>query len=318
MTHQPIRRHLLPLLGPALVIVLALTAAGCGSEKQRAATARQSVDVSGAFATKPRIHIDAPLKVSKTSSWVLERGNGDKVTSQATAILQLTLADGRTGKTAISTFDQGGRPLEVTLGDQVFPSLVKALTGARAGSRVVVASSSRDAYGDRGAPQIGIKAGDPVVMVADVVSTDPTSVMHGPDGATADPPRGMPQLKESGGTPTGFDFTRRRPPHGLVSYELRKGTGQQVKAPARVTVNYLGVVWGGQKPFDESYTKQPTSFSVGLGSVIKCWDRGLDGVREGARVVLVCPPRLAYGKNPQPHIPGNSTLVFVVDVLGVG
>lgn len=314
MTHQPIRRLLLPALG----IVLGLSAAGCGSAKDPAPSARDSVDVSGDFASKPNIDIHAPLKVSKTASWVLRTGQGDKVSAQATTILHLTLADGRTGKTAISTFDQGTHPLEVTLGDQVFPSLVRALTGKRAGSRVVVASSSRDAYGDRGAPQIGIKAGDPVVMVADIISTDPTSVLHEPDGESAAPPRGMPQLRESQGRPTGFGWDKAAKPRKLASYELRKGTGPQVHDPARVTVNYLGEVWGGKKPFDESYSKEPTSFSVGLGSVIKCWDQGLDGVREGARVVLVCPPALGYGKAPQPNIPGNSTLVFVVDVLGVG
>lgn len=314
MTHQPIRRLLLSALG----IVLALSAVACGSRSDPATSAREAVDVSGDFATKPTIDIDSPMKVGKTSSWVLRQGDGDKVTAQATTILHLTLADGRTGKTAISTFDQGSRPLEVTLGEQVFPSLVTALTGKRAGSRVVVASSSRDAYGERGAPQIGIKAGDPVVMVADIVSTDPTSVLDGPEGDDAAPPRGMPQVREAKGVPSGFVWGKAAKPRKLVTYQLRKGAGPQVRSPSRVTVNYLGTVWAGKKPFDESYSKEPTSFSVGLGSVIKCWDQGLEGVREGARVVLVCPPALAYGKSPQPNIPGRSTLVFVVDVLGVG
>ena len=34
--------------------------------------------------------------------------------------------------------------------------------------------------------------------------------------------------------------------------------------------------------------------------------------------MLVCPPGTAYGAKAQPDIPANSTLVFVVDVLGVG
>jgi peptidylprolyl isomerase len=35
-------------------------------------------------------------------------------------------------------------------------------------------------------------------------------------------------------------------------------------------------------------------------------------------VMLICPPATAYGKASQPGIPANSTLVFVIDVLGVG
>ena len=34
--------------------------------------------------------------------------------------------------------------------------------------------------------------------------------------------------------------------------------------------------------------------------------------------MLICPPDSAYGKAAQPGIPANSTLVFVIDVLGVG
>ena len=52
--------------------------------------------------------------------------------------------------------------------------------------------------------------------------------------------------------------------------------------------------------------------------MIPCWNKGLDGVKAGSRVVLVCPPASAYGARKQPNIPANSTLVFVVDVLGIG
>ena len=34
--------------------------------------------------------------------------------------------------------------------------------------------------------------------------------------------------------------------------------------------------------------------------------------------MLICPPATAYGAAASRDIPANSTLVFVVDVLGVG
>ena len=34
--------------------------------------------------------------------------------------------------------------------------------------------------------------------------------------------------------------------------------------------------------------------------------------------MIISPPDLGYGSSAQPNIPANSTLVFVVDVLGVG
>ena len=99
--------------------------------------------MTGDFGEKPTIKIAAPLKVSETESWTTTTGKGDQVGAEATVILHLTLADGRTGKTAVSTLDTGQRPLEIKLGDQVFPSLTKALVGKTAGSRVVVASTPR-------------------------------------------------------------------------------------------------------------------------------------------------------------------------------
>ena len=300
---------------------LALTtlAAGCGSEEQEPSKSLESqISVSGDFGAKPRITVDAPLSLDKTASWVTRRGEGDRVGEDGTAILQLTIADGRTGRTAISTKDAGQRPLEVRMGDQVFPSLAQALTGKPTGTRVVVASTSKDAYGSQGSPQIGIKGGDPVVVVADVLSVDPTTLVDGPSGAERAVPRGLPTIVEKGGVPSSLDFGDRRKPRKFRAVVLREGTGREVDDPDRVAVRYVGQVWGAAKPFEATYTGQPSIVSVGLGSVIKAWDRALVGLKEGSRVMIVCPPALAYGGTAQGPIPAGSTLVFVVDVVGVG
>ncbi len=303
----------------AILLALALGATACGSgEQSAAASLRDRIQVSGGFAEKPSIRFTTPLDLTDTTSWVTTMGQGDKVGAEATAILQLTLTDGRTGKVAISTLDQGQRPLEIPLGDQVFPSLAKALIGKPADSRVVVASTSDDAYGDDGAPQLGIKGGDPVVMVADILSTDPTTVLDAPSGATVPPPASAPRVTEADGHPVGFDFTGARKPRKLVVIPLREGTGPAVESPDRIAADYIGQVWGAPQPFQETFTQEPAGFSVGLGSVVKAWDSALTGQKEGARVMIISPPGLAYGATAQPHIPANSTLVFIVDVLGVG
>lgn len=279
---------------------------------------RDRITVEGAYGEAPTLEIDEPLEVPESTSWTLESGEGDKVGAQSTAILQLTLADGRTGKTAISTHDEGQRPIEVRLGQDVFPSLAQALVGKTADSRIVVASTADDAYGDAGAPQVGIEPGDPVVMVVDILSTDPTSILDGPTGKTLAAPATAPRVVQRKGVPVGYDFTEARKGKKLVVVPLREGTGPEIKNPDRVTVNYFGSVWGAAEPFQETFTGQPATVTIGLSSVIKAWETGLAGQREGARVLLVCPPDLAYGATAQENIPANSTLVFVVDVLGVG
>ncbi len=310
------RRHI-----AITALVLALTATACGGsaeEKDTSGNPRDSIEVSGDFGEKPVIEIDAPLDVSETTAWTTQEGTGDPVGADATTILGLTLADARTGKTVLSTGDPGQQPLEISLTDQVFPALVRTLVGKAGGTRVVVASTPEDTYGTQGAPQLGIRGGDSVVIVADVLATDPTSILDGPTGASPRPPPSAPKVEEADGSPSGFDFEGLSKPKRFAAVTLREGTGPAIENPDRIVADYVGQVWGAKEPFDNTHGKEPSSFSVGISGVIKCWDRGLPGVKEGARVMLICPPDSAYGKAGRPGIPANSTLAFLIDVRGVG
>jgi peptidylprolyl isomerase len=301
------------------VVALLLAATACGTaDREETADLKDRIHVRGRFGVKPAISIDRPLDIPRTSSWMGTTGKGDRVGAASTVILQLTLVDARTGRTAVSTLDKGQRPLEVKLGNAVFPALNQALVGKPANSRVVVASSAEDAYGDNGAPQLGIKGGDPVVMVADILSTDPATVLDGPTGPTRTAPATAPRLQEEDGLPVGFDVAGLRRPRKLTVVPLRDGTGPVVGNPDRIAADYLGQVWGAEQPFRETFTKEPARFSIGLDGVIRAWDAALIGRKAGSRVMIITPPSLAYGASAQPGVPAGSTLVYVVDVLGVG
>lgn len=95
---------------------------------------------------------------------------------------------------------------------------------------------------------------------------------------------------------------------------LKQGDGALVCPGAKVKVNYVGALWNGTV-FDSSYQKgQPIEFS--LAQVVKGWGYGLAHAHVGDRVELVIPASLGYGAQGNPSIPPNSTLVFVVDILG--
>lgn len=95
---------------------------------------------------------------------------------------------------------------------------------------------------------------------------------------------------------------------------LKQGDGALVCPGATVKVNYVGALWNGTV-FDSSYQKgQPIEFS--LDRVVKGWGYGLAHTHVGDRVELVIPASLGYGNQAAGDIPANSTLVFVVDVLG--
>jgi peptidylprolyl isomerase len=107
-------------------------------------------------------------------------------------------------------------------------------------------------------------------------------------------------------------------PKTLVVKDLIVGTGPEAKAGQTVTVNYVGVLLKGGKEFDASWKrKEPFTFTLGNGSVIKGWDQGVVGMKVGGRRMLVIPSNLAYGpKGSGSSIPPNAALVFVIDLLG--
>jgi peptidylprolyl isomerase len=124
----------------------------------------------------------------------------------------------------------------------------------------------------------------------------------------------------SGDKVTGLDFSKApaKAPKKLTVIPLVNGTGPKAQAGRLVTFNYYGAVWGSKKPFDSSFSRgAPVPFGVGVHGLIPAWDKTIPGLRRGSRVLIIAPPEDAYGSHAQQGIPANSTLVFVVDVLGV-
>ena len=293
---------------------------GCGNDSSKTESSSGKVSVTGDVGSKPTISVKAPLKLTKSSTEVLTKGDGATVEQGKPYVLNLTLADGSSGKTVVSTYDKGQKALGLTAGQgQIFPAVEKAAIGKKVGTRILVQAAPADAYGDNGNESLGIKKDTPVVIVADISGAQAAKPLDGPDGDKVPAKAGEPTVVAKGDTPTGITVSGKKP-SSLKVTTLVKGSGEKVTAGRVITVNYFGTLWGGKTAFDQSYTRgEPTAFPIGVGSVVPCWDQGLDGVTVGSRVVLTCPPSLAYGaQGSPPKIPGNSTLTFVVDVLAVG
>jgi FKBP-type peptidyl-prolyl cis-trans isomerase len=106
---------------------------------------------------------------------------------------------------------------------------------------------------------------------------------------------------------------------GLQIEKLVDGTGTTPKTGDRVTVHYTGWLTDGSK-FDSSVDRgQPFVFTIGRGQVIGGWDQGVATMKVGDKVRLTIPPELGYGaRGAGGVIPPNATLIFEVELLGVG
>lgn len=87
-------------------------------------------------------------------------------------------------------------------------------------------------------------------------------------------------------------------------------------AHSRVKCHYEGRLINGTV-FDSSYKRgEPATF--GLDQVIQGWTEGLQLMGVGDKYEFIIPPELGYGEVGVPgHIPGNSVLIFVVELLGI-
>ena len=111
-------------------------------------------------------------------------------------------------------------------------------------------------------------------------------------------------------------------PTTLVKKDIIVGTGAVAASGDELTVDYVGALYKNGSIFDASWSHGgpkgvPFQFQLGVGSVIPGWDDGLVGMRVGGRRELIIPPSLAYKSTAQAKIPANSTLIFIVDLLGV-
>ena len=113
------------------------------------------------------------------------------------------------------------------------------------------------------------------------------------------------------------EFQEGPAPSELVIADIIVGDGEEAKPSDVVDVHYVGVDFESGEEFDSSWDRgQSANFP--LDRLIPGWQQGIPGMKVGGRRRLTVPPALAYGPEGAGHRLSGRTLVFVIDLLGVG
>jgi peptidylprolyl isomerase len=107
---------------------------------------------------------------------------------------------------------------------------------------------------------------------------------------------------------------------GVRIADFQEGTGPSPVPGQLIEVHYTGWLQADGKQFDSSIPRgEPIKFQFETGGVIRGWHVGLAGMKVGGKRQIVIPPALAYGPMGRPPvIPPDSTLVFEVELVGLG
>lgn len=105
-------------------------------------------------------------------------------------------------------------------------------------------------------------------------------------------------------------------PRGVYYKVLTEGLndGRHPSPRSIVTVHYTGWTINGKK-FDSSRGGTPVAFR--LSDLVEGWIVAMQQMCVGDKWEVYIPAELGYGRFSQPGIPGGSTLVFEIELLGI-
>ncbi|WP_454112422.1 FKBP-type peptidyl-prolyl cis-trans isomerase [Microbacterium aurum] len=305
---------------PAVLAVLglsALTLAGCATASLPAACARPAADtgvldavhVSGAPGAA-QVSLDAPVFVPETVAEDETVGEGMAITSDAQDLaFSVTIVDGATGESLLSA---GPQVNTVGYWREHYDGLADMMMCAREGSRVVGAVPAT-ALSTDAAQNWGLSEDDTIVVAMDVQKVYLAAANGVPQYNDR---RGMPSVVLAPGGEPGIIMPDADPPADLAVEVLKKGDGAVVTDADSIRIKYTGVTWADRKVFDSSWQKG-ASVAVTMNGVVPGFAQALEGQTVGSQILAVIPPELGYGAEGSGTIPGDATLVFVIDILGI-
>lgn len=273
--------------------------------------ALNDLSVTGSIGAKPTVNFTTPLSSKVIETKVIKEGSGPAIVGKQYVRFDYTVLNGTTkANLGQSSYDGNGGESQF-LETETTVDICHGLSGVKEGSRVAILIPAGVATTE---DTDKLKKTDSVLFVMDIhkVYLQSTST----DVRSTD--SGMPSVVFApDGTP-GVTVPKSAAPKEFKLNTLIDGTGDKIAMGDTVTLNYSGFLWETGDVFDSSWSKgKPEQFQITEGGLISGFVKALVGAKTGSKLVAVLPPELAYGAQGNSTIPGNATLVFVIEVLGI-
>ncbi len=290
-----------------------------------AGDASSTITTSGSFGVDPAADFPTPLIATDVEASVVDAGQGATVHPGEYALSQVTLYAGATGERLTSTSYVASEAFVVRAG-KGSSKLNAALACQTVGSRVAVAAAGSDLYGFAGISEQTFEADETVVVVFDIQD----SILGKAYGVDQVPQQGMPAVVTTPDGQPGVTVPGDDAPKTLRIAVLKQGEGATLDEGQTIYAHYLRLDWDDPKsaastkstwddfgsPEPLSLTPLNTSTGVGLTAGLL---KALVGQKVGSQIVVVVPPAFGFpdGATVPEGVSSTSTLVYVVDILGV-
>lgn len=190
---------------------------------------------------------------------------------------------------------ESGTPLEFTIGvGQVIVGWEKGLMGMKVGEIRRLSVPSEMAYGENSLE--GIPPNSDLLFEVELVRAEKPME---PDVF----PKNVDKLKWR-------DVAK-----GLKVFDEKIGGGKPASMGSIIKVHYTGWIISGRRFASTKTLGKPLEVLMGAGKMIKGWEQGLEGMREGGVRYLRVAPSMGYGATAYTMIPPNSTLLFRVELV---
>lgn len=262
----------------------------------------------------PTVKINGALTGKEITTHVISEGKGVVVTGDQMVNMEYVGLNG--GNSSVfqaskwNGTDMAGQYLKPGQG----LDFCHALSGVAEGSTVAIVVPAVIAHGGKGITELKIGPTDPVVFVFKL------NQVFLPRAVGSEQPQqaGFPSVVRAPNGQPGITMLGTAAPTKQMTSVLIQGHGAALKKGDAITVHYTGAVWNQKVTFDSSWSNgEPAQFELKDGSLIPGFIDALVGQKIGSQIITVIPADKAYGDKEQGTIPANSTLVFVIDILGV-